>query len=137
MIVLDTNVLSELMKGQADPLVGSWLNSLGDTPLSTTSITVFEVEYGLQRLPSGRRRDDLISRFDGLVEALLVLPLDDASARESGRLRALREAAGLHAQASDMMIAGIVRLAGAALATRNGKDFDHLPIEVIDPWRAH
>lgn len=137
MIVLDTNVISELMKSGADRVVGDWLNGLGTTMLATTSITVFEIEYGLRRLPQGRRREDLQARFEDFIVSLPVLPLDDVSAREGGHLRAMREAGGLSAHASDMMIAGITRVAGAALATRNGKDFDGLPLQIIDPWRAH
>ncbi len=137
MIVLDTNVISELMKTKADKVVGDWLKGLGETTLATTSITVFEIGYGLCRLPPGRRRDDFQARFEEFIESLPVLPLDDASTREGGHLRAMRETGGLSAHASDMMIAGIARVAGAALATRNGKDFDGLPLQIIDPWRAH
>lgn len=68
--------------------------------------------------------------------SLTVLPLDDLSAREAGRFRAMRAAAGLSCPPSDMMIAGITAVAGAALATRNTRDFEGLPIRVIDPWRV-
>jgi predicted nucleic acid-binding protein len=133
-IVLDTNVVSELMKPAPDPAVGEWLNGLGDTPLTTTAVSVAEIEFGLRRLPDGRRRDGLFTRFETLLAALAVLPLDDVAAREAGRLRALRERAGLGSQPSDMMIAGIASTTGAALATRNVRDFAGLPVEVVDPW---
>jgi predicted nucleic acid-binding protein len=135
-IVLDTNVVSELMKPAPDPAVGDWLNGLGATPLTTTAVSVSEIEFGLRRLPDGRRRDDLFSRFETLLGALAVLPLDDVAAREAGRLRALRERAGLGSHPSDMMIAGIASTAGAALATRNIRDFDGLPVDLVDPWRS-
>ena len=137
MIVLDTNVVSELMKPTPDAAVRDWLARLGDTPLTTTAVTIAEIEYGLQRLPSGRRRDGLYASFNAFAEALTVLPLDEVAAREAGRLRAKRHALGLSAQASDMMIAGTAIAAAAALATRNVKDFESLPIELLDPWRAH
>ena len=136
MIILDTNVVSELMKPSPDPPVRQWLAELGDQPLTTTAVTLAEIEFGLRRLPDGQRRSALFVRFENLIAALKVLPLDDAAAREAGRLRALREASGLPSQPSDMMIAGIAAVAGAALATRNTRDFAGLPVEVIDPWRA-
>jgi predicted nucleic acid-binding protein len=98
------------------------------------AVSVSEIVFGLERLPPGRRRSDLRARFDVFAEALTVLPMDEVAAREAGRFRALRERAGLAAQPSDMMIAGIVSVAGADLATRNVRDFEALPIAVLDPW---
>lgn len=137
MIVLDTNVVSELMKPTPQGAVRDWLTGLGDEPLTTTAITLSEIEFGLQRLPDGRRRQALHASFEALIGALAVLPLDDVAARQAGRLRASRHAAGLSSQASDMMIAGIVFVADAALATRNTKDFEGLGIALLDPWRFH
>ena len=134
MIVLDTNVVSELMKPVPDPRVRDWLAGLADIALVTTAVTVAEIEYGLQRLPQGRRRDDLATAFDVLIGALSVLPLDDVAARYAGQMRARCEAAGLPGQAMDMLIAGIAAAAGASLATRNVADFAALPLEVVDPW---
>jgi predicted nucleic acid-binding protein len=134
MIVLDTNVLSELMKTSPDPRVAAWLQALDATSLAVSTVTIAEIAYGLARLPAGRRRDDLVSGFEGLLEALSIVALDDAAAREAGRLRALREAAGLASSPSDMMIAGCVSAAGASLATRNLRDFAGLDLEVLDPW---
>ena len=136
MIVLDTNVVSELMKPAPDTAVRDWLKQLGDRPLSTTAVTISEIEFGLRRLPDGRRRQALSANFETFLDALTVLVLDEPAAREAGRLRALREAAGLPLQPSDMLIAGIASAAGAALATRNVRDFEGLRLEVIDPWRA-
>jgi len=135
-IILDTNVVSELMKPSPDVSVRGWLTAIGETPLTTTTVTVAEIQFGLRRLPEGRRKVDLQARFDALAGALGVLPLDEPAARETGRLRAMREAAGLASHPSDMMIAGIAAAAGAPLATRNIKDFGALPIELFDPWRS-
>jgi predicted nucleic acid-binding protein len=124
------------MKSAPDVSVRAWLAGLGDTPLTTTAVTVAEIEFGLRRLPDGRRKSDLQARFEAFAGALGILPLDEPAARETGRLRALREAAGLSSQPSDMMIAGIVAVAGAPLATRNVKDFTDLPIELLNPWQG-
>lgn len=136
MVVLDTNVVSELMKPAPDGQVRDWLMRMADTPFSATAVTVSEIEYGLCRLPAGRRRDDLHDRFETFMGSLAVLPLDEPAAREAGRLRAAREAVGLTTHPSDMMIAGIVAIMGATLATRNVRDFAGLPIPVVDPWAS-
>ncbi len=105
-------------------------------PLATTAITIAELEFGLQRLPDGRRKADLKARFEMFAAALTALPLDEAAGRLAGRFRAEREAANLSSQPSDMMIAGIVAANDASLATRNTKDFQGLPIQLINPWRV-
>jgi predicted nucleic acid-binding protein len=136
MIVLDTNVVSELMKPAPHDAVRRWLSGLGDSTLATTAVTVSEIVYGLARLPDGQRRITLEARFEAYMEAgFVILPLDDAAARAAGAFRAMREAAGLGARAADMMIAGIAAAANASLATRNIKDFAGLPVRVADPWR--
>ena len=139
MIVLDTNVVSEFMKARPHPDAARWLSGQGDTPLSTTAITVAEITFGLKRLTDGRRRADLEARFESYVggeAGLMVLALDDVSARIAGQFRAERQVAGLGAHASDMMIAGMVASLGARLATRNVTDFDRLPIEIMNPWAS-
>ena len=123
------------MKPHPDPHVRDWLARIGEALVMTTAVTVAEIEFGLQRPPPGRRRDDLHARFEVFAGALTVLPLDDQAAREAGRLRAVREAAGLPSQPSDMMIAGIAAVAGATVATRNIRDYSGLGVQLIDPWR--
>ena len=137
MIILDTNVVSELMKPFPETAVRDWLASLGDAPLVTTAITVAEIIFGLRRLADGRRRAALDERFDALVgpgSTFPVLAFDDLAARAAGRLRAMRQGAGLGAPAADMMIAGIASALDAILATRIITDFDGLPIQIVDPW---
>ncbi len=95
MIILDTNVVSELMRLSPDISVRNWLTDIGTAPLTTTTVTIAEIEFGIRRLPDGRRRTDLQARFEAIVGALGALPLDEPAARETGRLRAMREAAGL------------------------------------------
>lgn len=138
MIVLDTNILSELVRPIPAQAVQKWLlNNTGNESMVTTVITVSEIEYGLARLPDGRRRKTLEERFEALTGAYFdfaVLPFDENAARLAGRLRATREISGLHAQSADMMIAAITALAGASLATRNVKDFTNTGIDLINPW---
>ena len=138
MIVLDTNVLSELVRPSPAQEVKKWLlNNTGGEALVTTVITVSEIEYGLARLPDGRRRKELEERFEVLTGTdfeFAVLPFEETAARLAGRMRAAHETNGLHAQSADMMIAAITSLAGALLATRNTKDFTETGIELINPW---
>lgn len=134
MIILDTNAVSELMRPTPDRNVQRWLTASGDQGWTTTVITLAEIEYGLRRLPPGRRQSDLMSQFEILADLFSALPLDEASALQAGRFRALREQKGLAAHPSDMLIAGIVSVCDATLATRNIKDFSDLPIDLINPW---
>lgn len=138
MIVLDTNVVSELMRPSVDPVVSRWLVSLGEVPIATSSITVMEIAYGLARLPNGSRRAELESRFEGLVElgeGLTVLDLDASAASLAGQLRARRDALGQPSSQADMMIAGICVRSSAVLATRNVQDFWHVGLDLVDPFQ--
>jgi predicted nucleic acid-binding protein len=135
MIVLDTNVISEMMKPQPDDRVHLWLSEQGASPLTTTAVSVFEIAFGLYCLPDGLRKTQLQTRFEAYMSNLPILPLGDMAAYKAGQFRAIREAAGSPATPSDMMIAGIVSASGGALATRNIKDFTNLPIKLLNPWR--
>ncbi|HCS89118.1 MAG: PIN domain-containing protein [Thiohalocapsa sp. PB-PSB1] len=97
MVVLDTNVLSALMRDPPDDTVVTWLDGQPQESVWTTSITVFEVRFGLARMPSSRRRSNLEDAFEALIEDDLagrVLSLDRAAADRAAQLAALREAAG-------------------------------------------
>lgn len=138
MIVLDTNILSELIRLAPAKEVKNWLlHEIEGEALVTTVITVSEIEYGLSRLPDGRRRKELEERFAALIGThfdFAVLPLGEEAARLAGRLRSRREKLGLNAHSADMMIAAIAVLASATLATRNVKDFTETGIDIINPW---
>lgn len=139
MTLLDTNVISELMRPAPDPAVAQWLHSLGDEPLSTTVITVSEIVYGLERLEIGRRKQDLQTRFEDFLapdSGLAILTLDPESARLAGIFRAARESGGQHAHPSDMFIAGIAGANGIVLATRNTRDFSGLGLQLVNPWEG-
>lgn len=143
MIVLDTNVISELMRIRPEPAVMAWI---ADQPLAgifTTALTQAEIFYGLALLPKGRRRDDLLAAARAMFDADLagrVLPFDAAAADAYPEITAARKQAGepisqIDAQI-DAQIAAIVRSRGARLATRNVRDFTGCGIAVIDPWSS-
>jgi hypothetical protein len=136
-IVLDTNVVSAMMTGLEDP-ARRWLSEQERAVLRTTSITVAEVEFGIARLPEGRRRRDLAEQAGRVWETFpdFALPFDTRAAYAFGELRALRERAGRPIQRFDAQIAAICLVRGATLATRNVKDFEGTGVEVVDPWAA-
>ena len=137
MILLDTNVLSEMMRPGPAPAVIEWLNETDSGSLYLAAITIGEIEYGLHAMPDGRRREDLRERFDTFVSrafALRVLSYDDAAARHYGRIMAARRNEGRPLSAPDGQIAGIARLHGMCVATRNASDFTGTGVELINPW---
>jgi toxin FitB len=136
-ILLDTNVVSELMKPQPDIAVKHWFSQLEDTALVTTSITVAEITFGLAKLPAGARRSRLQASFTSWVGAMGVLPVlafDDVASRAAGDVRAFRHQNGLATTFADSAIAGIALSTQSLLATRNVRDFEGFGLEVIDPW---
>ncbi|MBU3684379.1 MAG: type II toxin-antitoxin system VapC family toxin [Phycisphaerales bacterium] len=137
MIVLDTNVLSALMQRQPVPAVLDWLDRQPSNSLWTTSITVFEVQHGIERLPRGRRRDALRAAFDGMVSEDLagrVLEFDVPAAAEAARISAALDARGRPVDMRDVLIAGVVSSRRGALATRNARHFEGTGIALLDPW---
>lgn len=139
MVILDTNILSALMKAQPDPVVMGWLDGQGSAALRTTSVNVFEVRFGLARMEAGRRRTALIDAFSAmLVEDLggAGLELDDRAADVAAAIAAEREAVGRPVDFRDTAIAAIAVRYDATLITRNLKHFAGLPIPVISPWCA-
>ncbi len=139
MIVLDTNVVSALMRPTIDRSLERWLDGRAER-LTTTAVTVAEIVFGLRRLPSGRRREVLEQRFEAFVDAdgggLEVLGVDSRAAVIAGAFLAERASRGRPATMADMLIAAIAHQAEATLATRNEADFEALPIEVTNPF-AH
>lgn len=136
MIVLDTNVMSELARATPSQAVVDWMRDVPSQSVAVTTITVAEVEYGLARLPAGARKVSLSSTIDRLWSRYLpsVLPFDEDAARIYGTLRAHREHRGVPISQSDAQIAAIALSRTAALATRNVKDFVDLGLTVINPW---
>ncbi len=137
MILLDTNVLSALMQRRADPAVVAWLDGLPAESVWTTSITVFEVRFGLELLADGRRRRELEDAFAKALEEDFedrVLPFDRAAAQASGEIAARRRHAGRAVEIRDAQIAGIAAARKATLATRNTRHFEGIGIALVDPW---
>ena len=138
MIVLDTNVVSELMRPSPAPEVVAWLRRQDGASLATTAITVAEVRFGLVRLPEGRRATQLRRLADDALASFpaQVLPFDISAAELYGDLAARRERAGRPIDALDAQIAAICVFRAASLATRNTKDFVDTGVDLFDPWTA-
>ncbi|MDP1610853.1 MAG: type II toxin-antitoxin system VapC family toxin [Sulfuritalea sp.] len=138
MILLDTNVLSAVMRSKPDRAVVDWLDSLPADSIWLTAITVFEARFGLALLPGGKRRHDLEARFEALLSVDLnnrVLPFDPPAAAMAAELAARRQRAGKPVDVRDTFIAGIALAHNADIATRNTRHFADLTVAVIDPWR--
>lgn len=139
MIILDTNVLSALMRTAPDKPVVSWLDRQAAESVWITSITVFEARLGLALLPSGRRRRELEAAFARLLEEDLegrILDFDAVAAGSAALLAAGRQKAGRPVDLRDTQIAGIALVRRATLATRNVRHFADLNVPVVDPWTA-
>lgn len=127
------------MRVPREPMVDAWFANHERLELAVCSLTVAEIERGIIRLPHGKRRDGLRTRFDSLVSfgfSPHIMPFDDASAREFGALAAEREKAGFNTDIVDLMIAAIALTHNAKLATRNTRDFEGCGIELINPWQV-
>lgn len=135
MIVLDTNVISEALRGaEADPGVLAWLDGLRETPV-TTVINRAELLAGIALLPEGALRDSLEARVASILSELGVcLPLTDEAAGHYAEIVAVRRALGRPAAGFDALIAGICRSASATLATRNTADFEAMGVVLVNPW---
>lgn len=140
MIILDTNVISELMKDQPDPQVKQWIGSQKTRDLALTAIAIAEIVRGLSRLPNGKRRHTLEQNFSAFVHEAFggrIFPFDEDAALVYGNLAASREQAGMKADPVDLMIASIAKNHNASIATRNIKDFTGCEITLINPWEMH
>lgn len=139
MIVLDTNVISEIFRPSPEAHVVDWLASLtGDVAI--TSITLAELLAGLRRLPDGRPEDKLTRRVEAALEpyrgSRSVLPFDDLAADRYADVLVARESVGAPISTADAQIAAICLAQGAICATRNVKDFAYTGVELVDPWIA-
>lgn len=136
MIVLDTDVVSELMRSSPSTSVLAWMREQVDPELYTTAITLAEIRYGIERHPDGRRKkllrataEEVFGRFEEQV-----LPFDAKAALRYAAIVSERDRVGRPIDGFDAQIASICRERQAALATRDGPDFEHTGVEVIDPW---
>ena len=139
MVVLDTNVVSELMRTTPSAEVLVWMDKLPPRELFVTAVTEAEVRTGIAILPAGARRwglADAAERTLGGLFAGRVLPFDSSAARAYADIAAASRAAGHPISQSDCQIAAIARSRGMAVATRNVRDFSETGAEVIDPWAS-
>lgn len=137
MIVLDTNVISELFRPEPDPAVMAWVGRLPGEELFTTAVTRGELLFGAYCMPNGRRKADLLQKLAVLFEQKLVghvLAYDGEAADAHALLAAERRKHGRPVPLADAMIVGIARSRGARLATRNVRDFEGCGITLVDPW---
>jgi predicted nucleic acid-binding protein len=137
MIVLDTNVLSEIMRPSPSPAVLQWIAAQEPLSVFTTTITQAEILHGVELLPPGKRR----IAFHGAVESMLaeefgsrILPFDEDAAHAFATIASRRHALGCPISQFDAMIAAIASSRQAAIATRNARDFRDCGIPVIDPF---
>jgi predicted nucleic acid-binding protein len=136
-IVIDTNVLSALMRRVPEPPVVEWLDRQAAESVWITSITLFEAQFGIALLPKGRRRRTLEVAFEKLMAEDLegrVLDFDKTAAEAAARLAAARQRNGHSIDMRDTQIAGIVVARRAKLATRNVRHFSDLSVDVVNPW---
>jgi predicted nucleic acid-binding protein len=139
MIILDTNVLSELMQRTPDNRVINWLDRQPAESIWITCITLFEARYGLALLPDGKRRSALVAAFDDLLRSDLeqrILNFDPAAAEKAAQLAARRRNMGRPVDIRDTQIAGICEARQATLATRNTRHFEDLSAPLVNPWES-
>ncbi len=137
MTILDTNVLSALMRTRPEAAVVAWLDRQPSDSVWLSSITVFETRFGLALLPKGRRRSGLERAFESVLTddlANRVLDFDSMAAATAAQLAADRQRAGRAVDLRDTLIAGIALARRATIATRNTKHFEGLDVPVINPW---
>ena len=135
--LLDTNVVSEWVRPRPDAGVVAWLAEADEDRVYISVITLAELRYGVERMPSGQRRrrldewlkEDLLLRFEGRI-----LSVDSAIADAWGRLTASREASGRPISMADAFIAATVEVHGLTLVTRNVSDFERTVRAVVNPW---
>jgi toxin FitB len=138
-IVLDTNVLSELIRPVPDRVVLAWLDAVPTAEVATTAITAAELLYGVARLPEGQRRTALTAAVHSMLAEDLagrVEPFDGRAADRYATVVTRRERLGLPIGMADAQIAAICLARNCVLATRNTKDFVGTDLELINPWEA-
>lgn len=139
MIILDTNVVSELLRVTPSPAVEAWLAAQDGAHVYLTAISEAELRYGVAILADGRRPRMLAKAVDAILREDFrgrILPFDSAAAEDYARIGAERKAAGRPISQLDCQIAAIGRSRRATVATRNIRDFEGCGIELVDPWKS-
>ncbi|ROT94632.1 type II toxin-antitoxin system VapC family toxin [Histidinibacterium lentulum] len=139
MIILDTNVISELLRPAPEPRVELWLSAQDGLNVYLTAISEAELRYGLAIMGNGKRRAALIDAVDRILREDLagrILPFDSDAAQSYATIAATRRSAGRPIAQADCQIASIAHSRGATVATRNTPDFEGCEIDLINPWTA-
>ena len=139
MVILDTNVISGLMRENPDPTMLAWLDGQYARSLFSTTVNEAEILYGISLLPAGKRRDRLSVVARKVFEEVFgnrIVPFDRNAAAAYAEIFSERRASGQPIDPLDAQIAAIARSRNAAIATRNTKDFVNAGIDVIDPWQS-
>ena len=138
-VLLDTNVVSELIRKAPNPAIEAWAAGHALEELFFSAVGEAELRYGAAILPVGRRRESLVSDIERMLSDAFdgrVLPFDSDAAREYAEIASARRSAGRTVPPADCQIAAIARSRGLAVATRNVRDFDDIDIEIVNPWTA-
>ncbi len=137
MILLDTNIISELMRQVPDASVQAWIDDRSPTEIGTTAVCYAEISYGIATLPEGRRKREMRAAAERVFLGLFkdaVLPFDASAATVYAELAAEHRQTGRTVGILDLQIAAIAKVHGFALATRNTRHFTDCGIELIDPF---
>jgi toxin FitB len=137
MILLDTNVISELMRREAPAQVVAWIEERPRSGLGITAITQAEILYGVELLPKGRRKQGLLTAAQAMFSEDFrgrIFPFNSDAAHAFAKISAMRQAHGRPISQLDGQIAAIVQVLGAELATRNVTDFEGCGIKLLNPW---
>ena len=136
-VLLDTNVVSELLRPSPNPAVEGWVAGRQAADLHFSAVSEAELRYGVALLPAGRHRDALALAVEAILREDFedrVLPFDSEAAREYADIAASRRTAGRPVAPADCQIAAIARSRDLTIATRNVRDFADMEIELVDPW---
>ncbi len=140
MILLDTNVISEIMRPRPEPAVAAWFRERPRKELWTASVVIAELLSGIELMPAGRRQRILREAVEGMVSEDFrgqVLKFDVPAARRYGQILASRKHLGRPIREMDALIAATALASGATLATRNIADFEDCGIQLVNPWEAN
>ena len=139
MIILDTNVISEVAKPNSSPSVLAWLDRQAEDALYLTTVTIAEISAGVHKLDAGKRRDGLERRLKDTVDLFSgrLFPFDLGASLLFGEVLAVARRRGCDIGFQDGLIAAIAIHRNAAVATRDVSPFEAADVEVINPWEAN
>ena len=137
MFLIDTNVISELMRATPAPSVLNWFSTQDPSTLYLSAVTEAELRTGIAILPAGQRRDGLKAALDATIAEDFegrILPFDTDAAKTYAEIASMRRAAGRPIADADCQIAAIAQASGAIVATRNLRDFEGCGVDLVNPW---